>query len=115
MIIFDAKYRPNSSALWNKMHQYKDALVAKGSIFINPTKSSEDYEKYNGELITPFGDLMQLDKSGNYIDRAKNYGFVGGINILGVKSISNEKIDEEINSDVERFKKLFRFILLSIF
>lgn len=102
MVILDAKYRAESSDLWVKMHFYKDALNAIGAIFINPFTKNLD-KTYSGRLLTPYGDLTNEHKP---IEKANQYGFVSGINLLGLR--------EDTMQETE-FKNFFRTIIKTYF
>jgi len=100
IVVIDSKYRIESEDLWIKMHFYKDALKALGAIFINP-KINEN--NYSGRLLTPYGELTE-DKTNN--EKAIRYGFVSGINLLGLKDSKNPTIE---------FKNMFKIILEKYF
>ncbi len=102
IVIIDAKYRAESSDLWIKMHFYKDALNAIGAIFINPFTRNLD-KKYSGRLLTPYGDLTNDHKPN---EKANQYGFVSGINLLGLREDTMQEIE---------FKKIFRTIIKTYF
>ena len=84
------------------MHFYKDALNAIGTIFINPSVDEKDLED-SGKLITPYGEITE-DKIVN--KAAIEYGFVTGVNVLGLI---------ETSDPVTSFKKLFKIILEKYF
>lgn len=102
IIVIDSKYRVESGDLWAKMHFYKDALNAIGTIFINPSVDEKDLED-SGKLITPYGEITE-DKIVN--KAAIEYGFVTGVNVLGLI---------ETSDPVTGFKKLFKIILEKYF
>ena len=116
MVILDAKYRPDTPELWDKMHLYKDSLMAIGCIFINPFTSIKDI-KYSKKLITIYGELFtdnlvthkgkKIGKDQDLYQKAKSSGFISGINLLGLKKSKNDYMKSAIND----FQKLFEKVL----
>ena len=102
MVVIDSKYRVESGNLWAKMHFYKDALNAIGTIFINPSVDEKDFE-YSGKFLTPYEEITE-DKILN--NAAVEYGFVTGVNVLGLT---------ESTDPVMGFKKVFKIILEKYF
>lgn len=100
IVVIDSKYRIETEDLWIKMHFYKDALKALGAIFINPKIKDN---KYSGKLMTPYGELTE-DKTND--EKAIQYGFISGINLLGLKDSKNPTIE---------FKNMFKIILEKYF
>lgn len=102
MVVIDSKYRVESGNLWAKMHFYKDALNAIGTIFINPSVDEKSFEN-SGKLLTPYGEITE-DKIVN--KTIIEYGFVTGVNVLGLI---------ESSDPASGFKKLFKIILEKYF
>ena len=95
MVLIDAKYRPNSDDLWNIIHSYKDRLLAKGALFINPLVE---------EKTQHFGKILPDNKE-------NTSGFVAAIKLLGLKSSE----DYSIESQIEEVTKILKEILEKYF
>ncbi len=116
LVILDAKYRPDTQELWDKMHLYKDSLMAIGSIFINPFTISED-DKYSKKLITIYGELFaenlvaydgKISSNRDLFQKAKSSGFVSGINLLGLRECNNNYMELAVNDFQELFEKILK-------
>ncbi|KKL57595.1 hypothetical protein LCGC14_2233860, partial [marine sediment metagenome] len=117
MVILDAKYRPDTPELWDKMHLYKDSLMAIGCIFINPFTSRKD-KNYSEKLITIHGELFTdnlvthqgkiIEKSQDQYLKAKSSGFISGINLLGLKKCEKNYMELAINDFQILFEKVLQ-------
>ena len=114
LVILDAKYRLDNAELWDKMHLYKDSLGAIGSIFINPFTHEKDKE-YSKQLFTPYGIMektkLKTDIRKERFQKAKSYGFVSRINLLGLSKLKKDTFE----SAVMDFKDLFEKIITLYF